>query len=154
MEVKKKNIVVLYGGDSNERIVSLKTGLMISKNINKKKYNVKLIDTKKEIFKIIDLAKKKNIDLAFIALHGKGGEDGSIQGFLETLKIKYTGSGILASVIGMDKEITKTILTANKIKTPNFSIINKESNIKKNLTFPSILKPINEGSSNWRKINP
>lgn len=48
----------------------------------------------------------------------------------------------------MDKEITKTILTANKIKTPNFSIINKESNIKKNLTFPSILKPINEGSSN------
>ncbi|PIY85753.1 D-alanine--D-alanine ligase, partial [bacterium CG_4_10_14_0_8_um_filter_33_57] len=145
--MKKKNIVVLYGGDSNERIVSLKTGLMISKNINKKKYNVKLIDTKKEIFKIIDLAKKKNIDLAFIALHGKGGEDGSIQGFLETLKIKYTGSGILASVIGMDKEITKTILTANKIKTPNFSIINKESNIKKNLTFPSILKPINEGSS-------
>ncbi|PIR67673.1 hypothetical protein COU50_02060 [bacterium CG10_big_fil_rev_8_21_14_0_10_33_18] len=88
------------------------------------------------------------MDLAFIALHGKGGEDGSIQGFLETLKIKYTGSGILASVIGMDKEITKTILTANKIKTPNFSIINKESNIKKNLTFPSILKPINEGSSN------
>ncbi|PIR67661.1 hypothetical protein COU50_02065 [bacterium CG10_big_fil_rev_8_21_14_0_10_33_18] len=66
MEVKKKNIVVLYGGDSNERIVSLKTGLMISKNINKKKYNVKLIDTKKEIFKIIDLAKKKILILRLL----------------------------------------------------------------------------------------
>lgn len=145
--MSKKNIVVLCGGDSAEREISLKSGEMIFKNINRKKYNAKLLDTKKGLLKLINLAKDKKIDLAFIALHGPGGEDGTIQGLLESLKIKYIGSGVLASAIGMNKEVTKRLLEANNIKTPRFRIIEKGDRGNRLMPFPFVVKPVNQGSS-------
>lgn len=145
--MSKKNIIVLCGGESTERKISLKSGEMVFKSINRKKYGVKLLDTKKDLYRLINLTRNKKIDLVFIALHGPGGEDGSIQGFLESLKIKYIGSGVLASAVGMNKEITKRLLKANNIKTPRFKIIEEGDRGNKLISFPFVVKPINQGSS-------
>lgn len=150
--MKKKNIVVLYGGKSTERNISLKTGKMIYENINRKKYNKDIIDTKNDLHKLINLAKDKKIDLAFIALHGRGGEDGTIQGLLEILKVKYTGSGVLASSVGMNKEITQKILNASGVKVPKFTIISRGQKKFKLPKLPFILKPVSHGSSIGVKI--
>lgn len=150
--MNKKNIVVLCGGESTERKISLATGKNIYHIIDRKKFNVKLIDTKKDLFKMISMAKNKKIDLVFLALHGKGGEDGTIQGLLDILRVKYTGSGVLASAIGMNKEITKLLLKMNKIKIPEFTVIGKEARNYKIMTFPFVLKPASHGSSIGVKI--
>lgn len=152
MEVKKKNIVVLCGGDSTEREISLKSGKMIFKNIDRNKYNARVLDTKNDLKKLSNLAKKKKIDLAFIALHGKGGEDGTIQRYLENLKIKYTGSEPLASAIAMNKEITRNLLRTHKIRVPKFKIIKRGDNNYKLLKYPFVVKPVNHGSSIAVKI--
>jgi D-alanine-D-alanine ligase len=124
-------IAVLYGGTSDEREVSLMSGRAIFDSLKKRSYDVELIDTKYDFY---DKFVKGNFDLAFIALHGKNGEDGSIQGFLQTLNIPYTGSGVLSSSICMNKVITKQIAIFNGIKTPKYSVIKNEiTNININL---------------------
>lgn len=144
----KKNIIILYGGSSTEREVSLKTGEMIFNHINRKKYHVALLDLRENINTLIRLIKNKKVDLVFIALHGKRGEDGAIQGLLDTLNIKYTGSGVSASTIGMDKELTKLLLNNHGIKTPTgITLIKKERFKKIPFSFPCIAKPANHGSS-------
>ena len=105
-------IGVLMGGQSSEREVSLKTGAAVHRALCRRGYDAVTIDVGPTLSR--DLQDQK-IALAFLALHGPGGEDGAIQGFLETLDIPYTGSGVQASAVGMHKVTTKTVLAAHGI---------------------------------------
>ena len=144
-------MLILSGGISNERLISLDTGLQVAKELKKNGYKVKISEPDKNLEKNI---KVFNPNVIFNALHGQFGEDGYIQSLLERFKIPYTHSGVIASSIAMDKEISKKIFIKNKIKTPKFftysydepisNIVNK---INKKLKFPVVVKPINEGSS-------
>ncbi len=146
-----KNILIISGGISKERIISLDTGKQVARELNRNGYTTKITEPD---FKLLDTIKSFKPDTIFNALHGQFGEDGYIQTILETTKIPYTHSGVISSAIAMDKEISKKIFLQNKILTPkyisysfdkkNFSLIKK---IKKKLGFPVVVKPINEGSS-------
>ena len=147
----KKRILVLCGGISKERLISLDTGKQVANELKKNKYNVITCEPDHTLLKNIKLFKP---DIIFNALHGQFGEDGYIQTILETQKIPYTHSGIIASSIAMDKEISKKIFIKNKILTPKYIKFNyKKDNtniintIEKKLKFPVVIKPINEGSS-------
>ena len=147
----KKRILILCGGISKERSVSLDTGKQVANELKKNQYIVKTCEPDKNLLKNINLFKPSII---FNALHGQFGEDGYIQAILETQKIPYSHSGVLASSIAMDKEISKKIFLKHKILTPkyikfNFENYNKNiiKEIDKKLKFPVVIKPINEGSS-------
>ena len=148
----KKKILILAGGFSKEKEISLKTAKGVFNQI-KKKYHVKIIEPDGYLIKNIRLFKP---DVVFNALHGRYGEDGYIQSILESEKIKYTHSGVLSSSIAIDKEISKKIFVKNNILTPKYikfkfnKIIKKTQLIKKiksKLGFPVVIKPFNEGSS-------
>jgi len=128
--MKKIRVAVLMGGNSTEREVSLMSGKEVMKNLDKEKYEVIGIVVPEELEKV------KNVEMAFLALHGKGGEDGLIQGYLETLGIKYTGCGVLASAIGMDKKIFR------KLAEKEGLLMAKQTN-----KIPCVVKPVNGGSS-------
>ena len=156
--MKKKIILVICGGTSNEREVSLKSGKACSNAIKKLKHKVINFDPAKEDFKKI---KNYKVDLIFNALHGKDGEDGVAQSYFEYFKIPYTHSGILSSMNSMDKVVSKKIFKKKNIRTPayielnsiNYLNIVKEKNIlESKLTYPLVLKPSNEGSSIGIKI--
>ncbi len=149
-----KKILVLAGGFSKERAISLVTAKSVLKALKAKGYKAIISEPDgKLIYKI----KKFKPNVVFNALHGRFGEDGYIQTILETIKVKYTHSGVLASYIAMNKEISKKIFIKNKINTPKFikyiftknGFIDKKilNLVKKKLKFPSVIKPINEGSS-------
>ena len=147
----KKRILILSGGISKERLISLDTGLQVAKELKKNGYKVKISEPNNNLAKNINQFKP---NIIFNALHGQFGEDGYIQTILEGFHIPYTHSGIIASSIAMDKEISKKIFIKNKINTPKFfkySFDKKNSDLIKlidnNLKFPVIVKPINEGSS-------
>jgi len=135
---------LLIGGVSSEREVSLKTGAAIYDALIKKGYDIIKIDPKSNDF----LEKIGSIDVIFNALHGRYGEDGLIQGFLETLKIPYTGSSVVSSAISMNKVFTKEVLTNYNIPIIPFFELNDLAELK-NLSFttPLVVKPANEGSS-------
>jgi D-alanine-D-alanine ligase len=144
-------ITVLYGGDSAEREVSLSSGKAIAEGLITAGYDVSLIDTKG--FDLSELAKDK-IDLVFIALHGRGGEDGSLQGALEYMNIPYTGSNVLGSALSMDKVRSKQIMQSIGLPTADFFVVNKNqyqcdqaSEILNSLGGKVMVKPANEGSS-------
>ena len=147
----KKRILVLCGGISKERLISLDTGKQVAKELKKNKYSVITCEPDHTLLKNIKLFKP---DIIFNALHGQFGEDGYIQTILETQKIPYTHSGVIASSIAMDKEISKKIFIKNKILTPKYIKFDYKKNkvnivkiIEKKLKFPVVIKPINEGSS-------
>ena len=147
----KKKILIISGGVSKERLISLDTGLQVANELKKNGYKVKISEPNNNLKKNISQFKPAVI---FNALHGQFGEDGYIQTILESFKIPYTHSGIIASSIAMDKEISKKIFISNKINTPKFIIysFNKENlnlirEIDRKLKFPVVVKPINEGSS-------
>ena len=147
----KKKILVLCGGVSKERLVSLDTGKQVANELKKNKYNVAICEPDHSLLRKIKLFKP---DIIFNALHGQFGEDGYIQAVLETQKIPYTHSGVIASSIAMDKEISKKIFIKNKILTPKYIKFDHKKNkkniiqiIEKKLKFPVVIKPINEGSS-------
>ena len=152
--MKKKKILILGGGISREREISLQTAKSVYKEIKKKNYKVIISEPDENLINVI---KKFRPSVVFNALHGQFGEDGYIQAVLETQKVKYTHSGVLASFNAMDKEISKKIYIKNKILTPKyFKFIYENNNkidkkiikkIKKKLKFPVVIKPINEGSS-------
>ncbi len=147
----KKKILIISGGISKERIISLDTGRQVSKELKKNGYLTKIVEPDHKLIESINSFKPKII---FNALHGQFGEDGYIQTILETTGIPYTHSGVISSAIAMDKILSKKIFIKNKILTPKFieysflenkkQIINK---IEKKLKFPVVVKPINEGSS-------
>lgn len=134
---------VIFGGLSKERDISIKTGIAVSNALKQKGYNVVelLVDEN-----MVDDILRSKIDVAFIALHGRYGEDGTVQGLLELLKIPYTGSSVLASAIGIDKIITKIIWQYNNVPTPNFQIIG-DINDKKKIELPCVVKTPREGST-------
>ena len=147
----KKKILILSGGISKERFISLDTGLQVAKELKKNGYRVKICEPNNNLKKNIKTFKPSVI---FNALHGQFGEDGYVQTILDSFKIPYTHSGVIASSIAMDKEISKKIFIKNKIKTPKFFIYNYDistfeliKKIKKKLKFPVVVKPLNEGSS-------
>ena len=147
----KKKILILSGGISKERLISLDTGKQVAKELIKNGYKVLISEPDRNLSKNITLFKP---GIIFNALHGQFGEDGYIQTILETKKIPYTHSGIIASSIAMDKEISKKIFIKNKILTPKYIKFNHKKNklniinlIEKKLKFPVVAKPINEGSS-------
>ena len=147
----KKRILIISGGISKEREISLKTGKQVAKELKKNGYKIKICEPDYNLINTVKIFKPKNI---FNALHGQFGEDGYIQAILESIGVSYTHSGIIASAKAMDKEISKKIFIKNKILTPKFmkysfdkSKSELNSIIKKKLGFPVVLKPINEGSS-------
>ena len=147
----KKKILVICGGISKERLISLETGKEVEKELKKNKYKVTRCEPDDNLLNKIQLYKP---DVIFNALHGQFGEDGYIQTILETQKIPYTHSGVIASSIAMDKEISKKIFIKNNILTPKYIKFDFEKNkiniikaIEKKLNFPVVIKPINEGSS-------
>ena len=149
--MKKKKVLVLCGGISKERLISLETGKQVANELKKNKYNVVKCEPDKDLLKNIKLHKP---NIIFNALHGQFGEDGYIQTILETQKIPYTHSGVISSSIAMDKVISKKIFTQKKILTPKYIrfIYGKNNQniiqqIQNKLKFPVVIKPINEGSS-------
>ena len=147
----KKKVLILSGGISKERLISLDTGLQVAKELKKNGYKVKISEPDNNLKKNI---KNFKPDVIFNALHGQFGEDGYIQTILEQFNIPYTHSGVIPSSIAMDKEISKKIFIKNKIKTPKFftfsydmKVLNLIKKIEKKLSFPVVVKPLNEGSS-------
>ncbi len=146
-----KKVLVLCGGISKERLISLETGKEVAKELKINKYKVIICEPDNNLLTNI---KSQKPDVIFNALHGQFGEDGYIQTILETQRVPYTHSGVISSSIAMDKEISKKIFIQNKILTPKYikfiykkntkNIIKK---IQKKLKFPVVIKPINEGSS-------
>ena len=147
----KKKVLILSGGISKERLISLDTGLQVSKELKKNGYRTKISEPDNNLSKKIKIFKPNVI---FNALHGQFGEDGYIQSILERFKVPYTHSGVIASSIAMDKEISKKIFIKNKINTPKYFVYYYDSKksklikkIDKELSFPVVVKPLNEGSS-------
>ncbi|MEO0077224.1 MAG: D-alanine--D-alanine ligase [candidate division WOR-3 bacterium] len=149
--LKNKRIGVIMGGWSSEREISLRSGENVYQSLIRQGFNAIKIDINRKFAEQIINAQ---IDIAFITLHGKPGEDGTIQGFLELLNIPYTGSDVLASAIGINKIITKRLFEHAKIPTPAYIYLPKGCNLrerlaiaKQRLKFPMMLKPKTEGSS-------
>ena len=147
----KKKILILSGGISKERLISLDTGLQVAKELKKNGYKIKISEPDNSLEKNI---KEFKPSIIFNALHGQFGEDGYMQTILEQFKIPYTHSGVIASSIAMDKEVSKKIFIKNKINTPKYikySFDKKKLDlikiIDKKLKFPVVVKPLNEGSS-------
>jgi len=149
MDIKKAKIAVLLGGDSKEREISLQSGQAIFDALIKLGFDVCKIDIqaiKKEQW----LTQILNIEFAFIALHGRGGEDGKIQALLDLFDIQYTGSGVTASAIAMNKLLTKQVWQVNKRPTPDYQLVDESTDLSAlidKLGLPIIVKPAHEGSS-------
>ena len=141
-------IGVIMGGISSEREVSLNSGNSIVENIDKNKYEVVpiIIDKKEDI-----INKVQGIDFALLALHGKFGEDGTVQSVLQTLDIPYSGCGPLSSALCMDKDLTKRILKSNNIRTARWLNVRSVEEIDyakiEEMKYPVFIKPTNGGSS-------
>jgi len=176
----KLNVTVLMGGTSSERDISLSTGKEILNALDRSKYRIWALDTqtKKAFLPASELAaldiepmksrdgetiiasvseialarQNDHPDVVLIAMHGKGGEDGTIQGFLETAGIPYTGSGVLASALAMDKSRCKTFLSACGVKTPAGITLSRGDEIPLGLPIPAVVKPALQGSSDGLSI--
>jgi D-alanine-D-alanine ligase len=153
--MRQKTILVVQGGVSNEREISLKSGSACIKALKQLKYKIISFDPAKEHLSKIKQYKKK-IHLIFNALHGRDGEDGVVQSYFEYFKIPYTHSGIMSSMNSMDKIVSKKIFKKNNLLTANYIPLNsvnykkflKEKLLKNlNLNYPLVVKPSNEGSS-------
>jgi D-alanine-D-alanine ligase len=138
-----KNIAVLAGGPSAEKEISLRSGKKVLEALLTNGYSATLVNPDEPNF--IELISKGDFDVAFIALHGAYGEDGVVQGLLESLKIPYTGSGVEAHAIGFNKITTKLILQKNGIPTPEFQVLENPENLQ--MKNPFVLKPAKQGSS-------
>ena len=149
-----KKILILAGGYSKEKEISLKTSKSVFFELNKdKNYNIRVVNPDGQFVKLL---RKFKPNIVLNLLHGRYGEDGYIQAILESEKVKYTHSGVLSSSLAIDKELSKKIFLKNNILTPKylkFSYRNYKNklklikNLKKKLGFPLVVKPINEGSS-------
>jgi len=162
-DFRDKKIGVLMGGRSAEREVSLKSGTAVFNSLRSLKFNAVAIDAGEDLCAVL---KRRKIEIAFIALHGGHGENGALQGMLEIMGIPYTGSGVLASALAMDKEASKKVFHYHNIPMPAFKIVmsdvlramSKKSNassVTSRIThhslpafkLPWVIKPATEGSS-------
>jgi D-alanine-D-alanine ligase len=143
--MNKEKVTVLMGGISAERDVSLDSGKACAKALSEIGFDVTSLDAKDDF---IEKLIKNKPDKVFNALHGRFGEDGSIQGLLEHLKIPYTHSGILSSAIAMDKLTSKKIFKEAKISSPEYQVIKTVEDFQSSkIGYPCVVKPNNEGSS-------
>jgi D-alanine-D-alanine ligase len=147
--VTKKKIGVLMGGLSSEREVSLASGTAVLKALVDKGYDAVAIDIRRDA---AEQVRRANIEIAFNALHGKFGEDGAIQGLLDIMGIPCTGSGTLASAMGMNKIISKTLFRAYGLPVGPFMVISREDReglktAEREIGYPLVIKPSSEGSS-------
>jgi len=147
----KKKILIISGGYSKERQISIQTGNQVAKELKNHGYKIKVCEPNQKLF---DLTKSFKPDIIFNALHGQYGEDGYVQSILENIGIPYTHSGVIASAKAMDKVISKKIFIKNKILTPKYVKYSFDESykelivkIKRYLKYPVVIKPINEGSS-------
>ncbi len=149
MRQPNKSVVVLMGGWSNERDVSLSTAEGVIKTLTAQGYAVTAIDVSRDLEKLLFDLKHAQPDVVFNALHGTGGEDGVIQGILDMLRIPYTHSGVTASAIAMDKILSRLVFMQVDIPVPDYRIIPLETykNDVHPFSFPYVIKPLNEGSS-------
>ncbi len=148
-------IAVFMGGSSEEREVSLMSGSAIYEGLKEKNHDVVLFDvewdSKDTLFSAIDKVLGNGIDIVFSALHGGLGENGGVQGVFEAAGITYTGSGIIASAIAMNKDVTKSLFSYNNIPTASWisgtakSI--KVSSVESEIGFPCAIKPVDQGST-------
>lgn len=147
---QNKKIAVLYGGISEEREVSLRSGKNVYKaltSFKEIKDNCILIDVKNH-YELVEILKKEKVEYCYNILHGSFGEDGSIQGLLDCLNIKYTGENTLVSSVCMNKVYTKRIWQSSKVPTADFILLKDFYNNENNkIVFPLISKPISNGSS-------
>lgn len=140
-------VAVLMGGNSAERVISLETGRAVHAALCRKGVDAHALDARDDV---IERLLEGKFDRVFIALHGRGGEDGVIQGALDTLAIPYTGSGVLGSALAMDKVRTKYIWQQHGLTTPDFMEVGSEQELQKaaeQIGLPLMVKPIHEGSS-------
>src|SRR6185369_12679292 len=145
--MKSKKIGVLLGGLSAEREVSLKSGGAVFQALVAQGYNAVAIDVGRDLAEVL---KREGIEAAFIALHGRYGEDGCVQGLLELLQIPYTGSGVLASALAMHKLYSKQIFAAAAILTAPFRCYRRGESVRLSelpFSLPMVVKPVQEGSS-------
>lgn len=146
---QNKKIAVLCGGISEEREVSLRSGKNVYKaltSFEEIKDNCILIDVKNH-YELVEILKKEKVEYCYNILHGSFGEDGSIQGLLDCLNIKYTGENTLVSSVCMNKVYTKRIWQSSKVPTADFILLKDIVNENNKINFPLILKPISNGSS-------
>ncbi|HID56837.1 TPA: D-alanine--D-alanine ligase [Candidatus Poribacteria bacterium] len=150
--LKGKRIAVLMGGTSGERAVSIRSGRNVLRALLSLGLDAVEVDPADPEF--VRTLTDGRVDLAFIALHGRGGEDGSIQGLLESLNIPYTGSGVLASALAMNKVASKRIFLSVGVPTPQFMVIDPSSDLEgqcrlamERIGLPIVVKPTSEGSS-------
>lgn len=143
MKLKDKHIGVLMGGWGPEREVSLKSGKAVLDSLIKAGYDAVAIEAGDDL---VEKLKREKIEVAFVALHGPVGEDGIIQGVLEFLRIPYTGSGVVASALCMDKRISKRIFEAEGIPTAKWEAIRRGEKPSK-INSPMVVKPARQGSS-------
>ncbi|HVO33545.1 MAG TPA: D-alanine--D-alanine ligase [Elusimicrobiota bacterium] len=154
--LRRRRIAVLLGGRSGERPISLKTGEAIWKSLKRQGFDAVKIDPAGDLSR--DL-RRHRVNFAYIALHGPGGEDGAIQGFLEQMRIPYTGSGILASALAMDKVACKRFFDAEGLQTAKWFTVERghddagrrrerdSTTMARRLGFPLVVKPSDQGSA-------
>ena len=144
-----KKVAVLHGGQSSEREVSLKTGAACAEALRGKGYDVALIDVDREVATRL---REAGAEVAFVALHGRYGEDGCVQGLLEAMGLPYTGSGVLASAVGMDKVMSKLLFRGLGLDVADYRVFPAERagaihGADLPFAFPVVVKPACEGSS-------
>jgi len=146
----KLRLALIAGGKSSEREVSLKSAAQVHQALDKSKYDIRRYDPLTDLEKLVREA--AGLDAALIIMHGRGGEDGSMQGLLDLLEIPYQGSGVLASALAMNKELSKAIYQQAGLKVPRALIFNRNEApspeaLEAALGLPAVIKPVNEGSS-------
>ncbi len=147
-DIRNSTIGILCGGLSAEREISLRTGAAVEKALLGAGYRAVKIDAGRDLATQLRTA---GVEIAFLSLHGRYGEDGTVQGLLELMGIPYTGSGVLASALAMDKVATKKILLHHELPTPGFACFSKEDDrdgfLDRCRHFPLVVKPAREGST-------
>jgi D-alanine-D-alanine ligase len=148
--MKQLQLALIAGGKSAEREVSLKSGEQVFQALDKSKYVIRRYDPKDDLERLVREAPE--IDAALVIMHGRGGEDGSLQGLLDLLDIPYQGSGILGSALGMNKELSKILYQQAGLNVPRAIFFNEAEapsvqEIEARLGLPAVIKPVNEGSS-------
>ena len=146
--MNRLNVALLCGGISSEREISLKSGQQVKNALDPKKYNVKVYDPASDLARLVNDAKE--IDVALVILHGRFGEDGTIQGLLDLLGIPYQCSGVLASALAMDKLMSKHIFSSAGLLVPRYVMLTKNASfdsVVERLGLPLVIKPADSGSS-------
>jgi D-alanine-D-alanine ligase len=146
----KMRLALIAGGKSSEREVSLKSGAQVFQALDKSKYDIRRYDPLTDLERLVHEA--PGLDAALIIMHGRGGEDGTVQGLLDLLGVPYQGSGVLGSALAMNKELSKTLYRQAGLQVPRAVIFNRweaptAQTIADEIGLPGVIKPVTEGSS-------